>query len=424
MRIAILTIGSRGDVHPYVALGVALRRRGHSVRIVTGRGFGDVVEAAGLDYGEIGFDFQQLISDPDLKAALRSLPALVRAFRDAGEMVDVSLRDSWAACRDAEAVIYHPKAIAAPHIAEKLRCAAILAPVVPFGVTTDAFESPLLPLRSFGPVTNRMNHRVVDFASTKGFASRIARFRSDTLGLDPTPSRPTNVLMVKGRPAPKVFGFSRYLVPMPADAHGHVTTGYWFNDSHEHEALDADLATFLEAGDPPIYFGFGSMAGDRPENTAGAVVQALERIGRRGVLSRGWGGLDPREVPGHIHVVDETPHDLLLPRCAAVVHHGGSGTTHRGLRHGRPTLIRPVFGDQPFWGRRVAAAVAGPPPIREKNFHGARLDAALMALLDERFADGASAISEAMLYEPGADGAAEAVQCVFNGDSKLRIARF
>lgn len=124
-----------------------------------------------------------------------------------------------------------------------------------------------------------------------------------------------------------------------------------------------DLHRFLECGTPPIYFGFGSMAGDDPTRTAREVIKALKAIGQRGVLARGWGGLQAGDAPEHVHLIDEAPHSWLFPRCAAVVHHGGAGTTREGLRWGKPTLIRPVFGDQPFWGRRVEATG----PITDTN---------------------------------------------------------
>lgn len=409
MRIAILTIGSRGDVFPYITLGKALTRRGHSVRIVTGKGFGDAVRAAGLDYGEIGFDFQELISDPALKAALRSLPALLLAFANAGSMVDVSLRDCWTHARDAQAIIYHPKAMAAPHIAERLDCPAILAPVVPIGAPTKAFESPLLPLRSFGPTMNLLSHRIVQFAATKGFGTRVRTFRSEVLGLASASSVRTNIFQIAGRPVPKVFGFSRHLVPMPPDIPDMMTTGYWFDTTEPYFQPDPDIEAFLAAGEPPIYFGFGSMAGDRPEATAQEIIAALGRIGKRGILARGWGGLKAKDVPSHVYMIDQIPHDWLFPRCAAVVHHGGVGTTHEGLRHGRPTLVRPVFGDQPFWGRRVASASVGPPPIAEKRFESDRLEAALDSLTSQRYREPAALLSQKMAEEPGVDGAAAAI---------------
>lgn len=410
MRIAILTLGSRGDVQPYVSLGAALKARGHQVRIVTGDGFDALISSAGLDYGRIGIDFQKLIEDPELKAALRSLPALIRAFRTSGELVERTFLDSWQAARDADAIVYHPKMLAAPHIAERLGCPAILAAVVPMVVPTIAFESPLLPMRSLGPSANRLGHKLVLSAARHGFAGRVRAFRTDVLGLPRDGNGRTDILRVAGTPVARITGVSRALVPMPADETTAFTTGYWFSAPDIEGSPDPGLQQFLKSGPPPIYFGFGSMAGKDPGRSAREAIAALTAVGQRGILASGWGGLEVADTPDHVYATGEAPHSWLFPRCAAVVHHGGAGTTHEGLRWGRPTLIRPVFGDQAFWGRRVAAVGAGPDPLPEKKFGGDLLIEALRALSRERHRRAAAEVAERMKDEPGAEGAAILVE--------------
>lgn len=410
MRIAIFTIGSRGDVQPYVALGAALQARGHRVTIVTGEGFDKLIASAGLAYGKIDVDFQALISDPDMKAALRSLPALVRAIRGSGQLVERTFRDSWNAADGANVIIYHPKLLAAPHIAERLGCPAILATVVPMAVPTDAFESPLLPIRSFGKLPNLLGHKLVILAAKRGFSGRVQTFRRDALGLTKNDQKPTNILQVAGMPVPRITGVSRALVPMPVDTADTFTTGYWYTGSDRTFTPDPELDRFIHSGPPPIYFGFGSMAGSDPAQTAREVIEALKSTGQRGILARGWGGLQADETPRHVRMIDEAPHSWLFPRCAAVVHHGGAGTTHEGLRWGRPTLIRPVFGDQAFWGRRVAASGAGPNPLSEKCFGGGQLVEALRALGHDSIRQAAKAVAKRMVAEPGVNGAAALIE--------------
>lgn len=197
---------------------------------------------------------------------------------------------------------------------------------------------------------------------------------------------------------------------MPPDTANAFTTGYWFCAPDIVWSPDSELERFLNNGPPPIYFGFGSMAGENPARSALAVIEALTVIGQRGILASGWGGLKAADTPDHVHVIGEAPHSWLFPRCAAVVHHGGAGTTHEGLRWGRATLIRPVFGDQPFWGRRLAAAGAGPDPLPEKHFGGDRLIAALRDLSRETYRRAAAEIAKRITIEPGADGAAALVE--------------
>jgi sterol 3beta-glucosyltransferase len=123
----------------------------------------------------------------------------------------------------------------------------------------------------------------------------------------------------------------------------------------------------LEEGEAPIYFGFGSMAGRNPERLTRIVIEALKYTNMRGIIASGWGGLKPDDLPKTIFTIEKAPHDWLFPRMAAVVHHGGAGTTAAGLRAGCPTIICPFFGDQPFWGQRVHALGVGSQPIPQKK---------------------------------------------------------
>jgi sterol 3beta-glucosyltransferase len=166
-------------------------------------------------------------------------------------------------------------------------------------------------------------------------------------------------------------------------------TGYWTLDenSDRSDRTDAsdpppDLAEFLARGEPPVYVGFGSMSGTDPATTTRTVLDAIRRAGVRAVLASGWGGLAPSDAPARVHVVESAPHEWLFPRCAAVVHHGGAGTTAAGLRAGCPSVVCPFFGDQYFWGRRVESIGAGPAPVPQKHLTPDRLATAIREALD------------------------------------------
>ncbi|HZG69876.1 MAG TPA: glycosyltransferase, partial [Herpetosiphonaceae bacterium] len=152
---------------------------------------------------------------------------------------------------------------------------------------------------------------------------------------------------------------------------------YWFLDDSEAWTPPPDLLAFLAAGAPPVYVGFGSMAGRDPASTTRIVLEAVERSGQRAVIATGWGGLVTGSVPESVHVIEAVRHDWLFPRVAAVVHHGGAGTTAEGLRAGIPTVICPFFGDQPFWGRRIHALGLGPEPIQQKRMTSGQLAEAI-----------------------------------------------
>lgn len=223
------------------------------------------------------------------------------------------------------------------------------------------------------------------------------------LGLVPLPEAP---------PArwglPTLYGFSPAVVPPPADwpPTAHVT-GYWTAPAPEWTP-PAPLTAFLDAGAPPVYLGFGSMPDADPAAATGMLLGGLRRAGRRGVLLSGWSGLAPSDSTDDVLVVGEVPHAWLFPRVAAVLHHGGAGTTAAGLLAGAPTVVVPFFADQFFWGRRVAALGAGPRPVPRERLTAERVAAALSAAVDDpRFGRAARRLAERLRAE---DGVAAAVR--------------
>jgi sterol 3beta-glucosyltransferase len=161
-----------------------------------------------------------------------------------------------------------------------------------------------------------------------------------------------------------LYGYSPQVIPPPADWSDFVhVTGYWFLEPPAEWEPPNDLVNFLQAGSPPVYIGFGSMPSSKPEETADLVLQALARVGQRAVLSSGWGGLKKENLTDNAIMIGSIPHSWLFPKMAAVVHHGGAGTTAAGLSAGIPSIVIPFFGDQPFWGQRVYELGVGPKPI-------------------------------------------------------------
>ena len=151
------------------------------------------------------------------------------------------------------------------------------------------------------------------------------------------------------------------LIPKPADWGPEIDiAGFVFLDLASSFKPPDPLAKFLEPGEPPVYIGFGSIVVDDPDKFTTLIFEAVKKAGVRALVSKGWGGLgDEGNTPDNIFMLENTPHDWLFPRVSAVVHHGGAGTTAIGLKCGKPTMIVPFFGDQPFWGDMVSKAGAG-----------------------------------------------------------------
>ncbi|MDO8963746.1 MAG: glycosyltransferase, partial [Coriobacteriia bacterium] len=208
---------------------------------------------------------------------------------------------------------------------------------------------------------------------------------------------------------PTLYGYSPSVVPVPADwsRDCHVT-GYWFLDAPEGWDPPVDLAEFLAAGPAPVYVGFGSMGSKDSERTADMVLGALARSGQRGVLSSGWGGLAASDLPADVFMVGSVPHAWLFPQMAAVVHHGGAGTTAAGLRAGVPSVVTPVMGDQGFWGQTVHRLGVGPKPIARRRLTADKLgDAIRVAASDTGMRERAAALGERIRAEDGVGAAVE-----------------
>ncbi len=167
---------------------------------------------------------------------------------------------------------------------------------------------------------------------------------------------------------PYTYLWSQALVPKPNDWDDHINiAGFSFLEQASSYVPPDDLTKFLERGPKPIYIGFGSIVVDDPKALNALIVKAVELAGVRCILSKGWGGLGEGDLPDTIYAIGNCPHDWLFKQVSAVVHHGGAGTTAAGLALGKPTVVVPFFGDQPFWGQMIAKAGAGPIPVPFKQ---------------------------------------------------------
>ncbi|MDM8518028.1 glycosyltransferase [Desulfobacterales bacterium HSG16] len=214
-----------------------------------------------------------------------------------------------------------------------------------------------------------------------------------------------------GRPIPALYGFSRHIIPPPKDWDETATvTGYWFLNEAEHLHPPGALTDFLSSGEPPIYFGFGSIFGRDPELVTQIILEAVRRTGVRAILARGWGGLEstPLAQSESVMFIEAAPHSWLFPQVSAVVHHGGCGTTSAGLLAGKPSIICPFFGDQPFWGSHIERLGVGPSPIPQKKLTVERLCHAIDVVMnDSTMRRNAAALGKRLRKENGTSNAVE-----------------
>ena len=243
----------------------------------------------------------------------------------------------------------------------------------------------------------------------QGLGDLINKFRVKTLGLEPASTlwAPGQIFRLK---VPYTYLWSPGLVPKPADWGPEVdVVGYVFLDLASSFEPPEGLTKFLDAGAPPVYIGFGSIVVDDADNFTSLIFEAIKKAGVRALVAKGWGNLgDQVDPPDNIYMLGNTPHDWLFPRVSAVVHHGGAGSTAASLKCGRPTLIVPFFGDQPFWGARVAKFGAGPEPIPYKHLTADKLAEGIKACLQPDTL--AKAAEIAANIEAEGDGAVNAVK--------------
>jgi sterol 3beta-glucosyltransferase len=418
MRIAIVALGSRGDVQPYIALGHGLREAGHTVRLVTHQNFEGLVKSHGLEFWSMRGNVQDVIESPEMRELLEKgnfLAITKYTARQAEHAAIQWAEDGLAACEGMELLIAGIGGLfIGISLAEKLHLPLLQAYLVPF-TPTKYFPSALLPqaLPNLGGTINTLSHNLTRQMMWQGFRSADKLARETVLGLPAAPFfGPFDSECLKGLPA--LYGFSPSAIPAPADwgAAQHVT-GFWFLDSTEDWTPPSGLMNFLQAGPPPLYIGFGSMSARKPEETAELVMKALEITGQRAILFSGWGGLHKENLPHSVFMIDSVPHSWLFPRVAAVIHHGGAGTTAAGLRAGVPSIVIPFFGDQPFWGQLAADLGVGPAPIPRQKLTADRLAQAIQETMTNKAVRQHSAeLGSKIQAEDGVANAVEIIQRV------------
>ncbi|KAL9586204.1 MAG: hypothetical protein Q9212_001075 [Teloschistes hypoglaucus] len=436
LNVVIQVVGSRGDVQPFVALGKVLRAEyGHRIRLATHPTFRSFIEENGLEFFDIGGDPSELmafmVKNPGLMPGMDSLRSgdvgkrrkgmyeivqgCWRSCIEIGDGTGVPAsddhleklpsseqskewsldlnRDSSAKPFVADAIIANPPSFAGIHCAEKLGIPLHLMFTMPWS-PTQAFPHPLANIQSSNAdqsITNFMSYALVEMMTWQGLGDIINRFREKSLGLEP-----------------------------PRDWGSHISiAGFYFLSLASEYTPDPELTAFFEAGPPPVYIGFGSIVVDDPNAMTELIFDAIKQTGQRALVSKGWGGFGANQIgiPNNVFMLGNVPHDWLFQRVSCVVHHGGAGTTAAGIAAGKPTVVVPFFGDQPFWGSMVAKAGAGPWPVPYKQLTASKLASSIMEALQPNALQQAQALGSSIQKESGAKVGAKDFQEKLDIDS-------
>ncbi|KAK9866772.1 hypothetical protein WJX84_010996 [Apatococcus fuscideae] len=477
LAIVMLVVGTRGDVQPFIALGMELKKWGHRVRLATHAVYRSFVEGFDLEFYPLGGD-PTVLSEYVVRNR-GVMPHGVREIGDQRKQLRDIIFSCWPACSApdpdhtdmpfmAEAVIANPVSYAHFHCADKLKIPLHLFFPMPW-TPTKAFPHPMARILYRGffadhvgqakrasyfqsvedarimaeqmgdpglrermgrrmhgvhrmgqgfvvhqmGVANKLSYMALDDLMFPGVADILEEFRENVLKLDGLHGQLHTVHQTACSRVPFTYCWSTAVVPKPEDWGYNIDVcGYFLLDLAQASKFEPpqDLIDFLKKGSPPIYFGFGSMIMDSPHKLSRVIFEALEAVGKRAIIQRGWGKLG--EIPGvpvpeNVYLIDQAPHDWLFPKCSGVVHHGGAGTVAAGLIANCPTLVVPFFGDQPFWGEAVQAGKLGPKAIPIDSFSRKRLIAALHTMDDPEVRKAVTAVGQQIRSENGAAAGAD-----------------
>jgi len=409
MHITIFVYGTWGDIRPHVVLGMALQKAGHEVQVVASPGYEQWVRDRDLGFYPLTTDvntFARENADLMDKGFISQLQTL--RTRIAPLLVQMGL-EVMEATRDSDVLMtveFGASLLLDVITANKLKPIFIN----PAPINPTRTSNTVLPAKPgwfpFEGWYNRLGYTVLRQSSWRALAGGRNPLAKQ-LGLPKSGYKDFRAVVDT---APALTTVSRHVFQRPADWDDRwQVTGFLFDDDPTW-APPQDLVNFLETDEAPVYIGFGSMPDSKPQATTRMIMDAVRKAGKRAVILTGWAGLGANDVPENIHILKYAPHSWLFPKMAAVVHHGGSGTTASGMRAGVPTIVIPHQGDQGFWGRTVKRLGVGTNPIPRKKLTVESLAAAITEATTNRAMQvNARALGEKISAE---DGLEEAIKWV------------
>ena len=405
MRIAILGEGTRGDIWPLIALGAHMRRRGHEVAVVGSEEFRTMARAAGSRFVALPASRSVYLASDEGQRSLRKgeltqmrgTQSFLRLHRQG---IEDALID---ATEGADALVAgHNVQDLAQSLAITRGIPQAVVNLFPLGPTAE-FAPPLLTTRRLPvPALRLAAHRLLIHLWWRGNLDAQRSFAT-RLGLS---HPPRSSLHLCNDPRTLVLqAFSPSVLPKPCDwPDNWAVTGFWQLPSAVRgplgEGLPADLAAWIDAGEPPVFLGFGSMPMLDPDGFLAMATEVTRSLGVRAVVNMPSAARDASaaDQPEHLRTVGSVDHERLLPRCSAAVHHGGAGTLAASLRAGLPTMVCSVWADQPFWGKRMETLGVGA-HVSFKRLDARQLEAGLRTLLSDPVRERAAALGAAIRAE-------------------------
>jgi sterol 3beta-glucosyltransferase len=404
MKIALLCLGTRGDVQPYAVLGKALQERGHQVVLSTAKNFGSLVQSYGIDFLPVEADYQGLLNTEEGRQMMKNPLSAIRQLKSLiYPMMIQSLGAFYEISAQQDRVLFHTKTMA-HQFAHCFPGRMMEANVVPAMEPTAEFVNPVLSAMHLPSFMNRFSYKFSTWGLNM-WKNPVKAFQ-EKYRLSPAPT---------GRRLPSIYGISRHFLPQPADYPSSTQfTGFWTRPSGA--TLDQALTDFLAAGDPPLMITFGSMPFDSSLQLPDTIPALAQACSTRVLVVRGWGLQKDKTLQNtdEVFYTDGAPYDQLIPRVKAVIHHGGIGTLAACMRAGKPSWICPVLyplGDQHFWTSQGVRNGVCLPPIALKKIKEDQFIAGARTLLERKeLYDAAAAMQRKLEQEDGIGRAIEIIE--------------
>lgn len=405
MNITIFSIGTQGDVRPFIALGLGLQSAGHKVCIASGQTCATLVRSHGLRYSPLTADFLEVMAkDPRaIQRGLNPLALMSTARRHLKDMSQHWASEGLTAAEGADLLLGNGMmAVLANSLGEALGIPSIethLQPVTPCPDIPPMMLTP--PARPRNGTLNELLYHVLRGVTWRMLSAAYGPVRK-SLNLEPLPWYGPYYRQKK-QDRRILYGYSPALLPRsPSWPQGVQVTGNWFLQGEAKWQPSAELNAFLSGGDKPIYIGFGSMLSDDTDGLSTIINEAIAKTGRRAIIATGWGGLAAQDHSNpNVLFIDAAPHDWLFPQVALAVHHGGAGTTAATIRAGIPSVIVPFFGDQPFWAWRLKQNGVAPAALMRKTLTAEQLAAAITAASADEMQTAAALLASKIAQEDG-----------------------
>lgn len=412
MKILLCSVGSRGDVQPFLVLGDYLSRQGHEVKVASAQIYKSLAANYQVDYTSFAGDYGALVNDEEMKKAIGKNPFTIRKKlkEKVFPIIESYLQTFYNLSKWADVILYHPKTLI-DSFGKPIQHKLIKMYVVPVFTPTTEFTNPILQFLPIPRFLNRLSYKLANrmMGTVK---TPIHNFKQKN-------KLPKSLAFLE---TPIIYGISPAFLNRPADyPKDHHFTGFWLQNNTG-KTLDQKVVDFMAKDTKTLLITFGSMPYKSKIDINIFIKAILQRYELNILLVKAWGLKEFKSLKDdRVLAIERAPFDLLFPLADYVLHHGGAGTTATALQAGIPQFICPVlhpFGDQFFWGRQVAKKGVGVPPVPLKKLTVQNLLSRVQELMDESLSLNAQQLRKEIDRE---DGFSKALQIITAHTAKHQV---